>query len=319
MSFKIVGTGHCVPERVVTNEEMSTIVETSDEWIVQRVGVSERRVCTTETTLDLAKNAALAALEMSGVKAGELDMIICATVSSDYASPSLACLVQRAIGATCPSMDINAACSGFIYLLDTAAGFFARKKVKKMLIVGGERLSRIVDWTDRSTCVIFGDGAGAMVLDEGDSYISSKLFARGGDEVLRIPLPEVTTPFHEAQSGRPYIYMNGQETFKFAVNAMCTDVLEVTEAAGIKPEDVAMFFPHQANVRIIDAASRKLKLPNERFNKNIHKYGNTSSASIPMLVDEANREGRLKKGDYIVMCAFGAGLSSGACVVRWEM
>ena len=303
----------------MTNEEMSRLVDTSDEWIVQRVGVRERHICTTETTGYLAENAALAALDMSGVRADELDMIICATVSSDYASPSLACIVQQAIGATCPAMDIGAACSGFIYMLDTAAGFFARKKVKKMLIVGGERLSRIVDWTDRSTCVIFGDGAGAMVLAEGDGYISSKLFAKGGDAVLRIPLPEVTTPFHEAKQGRPYIYMNGQETFKFAVNAMSTDILDVTREAELAPEDISLFFPHQANVRIIDAAARKLGLPKERFCKNIDRYGNTSSASIPMLVDEVNREGRLKKGDYTVMCAFGAGLSSGACVVRWEI
>ena len=319
MSFKIIGTGHCVPERVVTNEEMSSLVDTSDEWILKRVGIRERRVCTTETTGYLAEKAALAALEMSGVLPSELDMIICATVSSDYASPSLACVVQNAIGATCPAMDIGAACSGFIYLLDTAAGFFARKKVKKMLVIGGERLSRIVDWTDRSTCVIFADGAGAMVLAEGDSYISSKLFAKGGDDVIKIPLPEVTTPFYEAPPGRPYIHMNGQETFKFAVNAMSTDILDVTKDANLKPEDIALFFPHQANVRIIDAAARKLGLPNERFCKNIDRYGNTSSASIPMIVDEVNREGRLKKGDYVVLCAFGGGLSSGACVIRWEM
>ena len=195
MSFKILGTGHCVPSRVVTNEELSTIVDTSDEWIAQRVGVRERRVCTTETTVSLAYGAALEALAMSGTKPDEIDMILVATVSGDDAAPSTACMVQNLLGATCPAMDINAACSGFIYMLETADGYFARKKVKKMLVIGAERLSRIVDWTDRNTCVIFGDGAGALVLGEGDAYLSSKIFAKGGDNVIKIPNFGGMSPF----------------------------------------------------------------------------------------------------------------------------
>jgi 3-oxoacyl-[acyl-carrier-protein] synthase-3 len=319
MSFKILGTGHCVPSRTVTNEELSTMVETSDEWIAQRVGVRERRVCTTETTAELACKAAWMALEMSGTTPEELDMIICATVSADDASPSLACMTQNLLRATCPAMDVNGACSGFIYALDTAAGFFARKKAKKMLVIGAERLSRLVNWNDRNTCVIFADGAGAVVLGEGDAYLSSKLHAKGGDNVIRIPQFEGQSRFNTRETREPYIYMNGQETFKFAVNAMTGDLIEVIGNAGLNQSDIAWVVPHQANARIIDAASRKLEIPAERFGKNIEKYGNTSAASVPILLDELNRAGKFNKGDYLALAAFGGGLTSAACVIRWEM
>jgi len=196
MSFRIMGTGSCLPQRVVTNEELSGFLDTSDEWISQRVGISERRVCTTETTADLAHTASLAALEMSGIRIDELNMIICATVSADNAAPSVACSVQARIGATCPAMDVNAACSGFIYALETAAGFFARG-AKRILVIGAERLTRHIDWSDRGTAVIFADGAGAMVLGDGDSYLSSKLYARGGDSVLGIPNNVGDSPYYE--------------------------------------------------------------------------------------------------------------------------
>jgi 3-oxoacyl-[acyl-carrier-protein] synthase-3 len=319
MSFKILGTGHCVPSRIVTNDELSTLVETSDEWIAQRVGTRERHVCTTESTAELSAKAAVQALEMSGTTVDELDMIICATVSADDASPSLACMTQNLLGATCPAMDVNGACSGFPYALDTAAGFFARKKVKKLLVIGAERLSRLIDWTDRNTCVIFGDGAGAVLLGEGDAYLASKIFAKGGDNVIRIPQFEGQSMFNTREVRKPYIYMNGQETFKFAVNAMVGDLLEVISEAGLQQSDIAWVIPHQANARIIDAAIRKLDIPAERFGKNIEKYGNTSAASIPILLDELNREGRFKTGDYLALASFGGGLTSAACVIRWEL
>jgi len=303
----------------VTNDEMSTLVDTSDEWIAQRVGTRERHVCTTETTAELACKAAEQALEMSGTPVGEIDMIICATVSADHSSPSLACMTQNLLGATCPAMDVNGACSGFPYALDTAAGFFARKKVKKMLVIGAERLSRLIDWTDRNTCVIFGDGAGAVVLGEGDAYLASKLYARGGDNVIRIPQFEGQSKFNTREARNPYIYMNGQETFKFAVNAMAGDLAEVISEAGLQQSDIAWVVPHQANARIIDAAGKKLDIPAERFGKNIEKYGNTSAASIPILLDELNRAGKFKKGDYLALASFGGGLTSAACVIRWEM
>lgn len=317
MSFKILGTGHYVPSRVVTNDELSTLVETSDEWIAQRVGVRERRICTTETASELAYKAAEQALQMSHTKPEELDMIICATISAEDTSPSMACMLQSLLGATCPALDISAACSGFIYALDTAAGFFARKKVKKMLVIGGEKLSRLIDWTDRNTCVIFGDGAGAVVLGEGDAYMSSKLHAKGGDAVIKIPNYGGDSPFNKNERPKPYIYMNGQETFKFAVNAMVNDLTDVIRDAGLSLSDITCVIPHQANARILDAAGRKLEIPPEKFAKNIEKYGNTSSASIPILLDELNREGKFKDGDYIALSSFGGGLTSAACVIRW--
>jgi 3-oxoacyl-[acyl-carrier-protein] synthase III len=318
MSFKILGTGHCVPSRVVTNDEMSTIVETSDEWIKQRVGVGERRVCTTETASELAFRAAEQALAMSNTSPEELNMILCATISGDDASPSMACWMQNMLGATCPALDVNAACSGFIYALDTAAGYFARKKVRKMLVIGAERLSRMIDWTDRNTCVIFADGAGAVVLGEGDAYLSSKLYAKGCD-TISIPNYSGDSPYSTLPRRKPYIQMNGQETFKFAVNAMTGDLQDVIREAGLQQSDIAWVIPHQANARIIDAAARKLDIPAERFAKNIERYGNTSAASIPILLDELNRAGKFKKGDYLAFSSFGGGLTSAACVIRWEI
>jgi 3-oxoacyl-[acyl-carrier-protein] synthase-3 len=317
MSFIVLGTGSFVPPRVVTNHELSAFLDTSDEWITQRVGVKTRHVCTTETAVDLAYEAALRALENGNTKPEELDMIICATVSGEDTCPSVACMVQSKLGATCPAMDINAACSAFIYMLDTAAGFFARKKVKKMLVIGTERMSRILDWEDKATCVIFGDGAGAFLLGEGDGYLASKLFAKGGDTVLKIPNFIGKSPFYENKQLNPYVFMQGQETFKFAVNAMCRDIKEVVEQAGMRQEDITFVVPHQANIRIIDAAKQRLSIPPERYCMNIDKYGNTSAASIPLVIDELNREGRLKAGDILALSAFGGGLTSGACILRW--
>lgn len=317
MSFRVLGTGSYAPPRVVTNDELSTFLDTSDEWIYTRVGVRRRHVCTTETTVDLAAEAGRRALENAGLTPGDLDLILCATVSGDDISPTLSCMVQNRLGATCPCMDINAACPAFIFLLDTAAGFFARKRAKRILVVGAERMSRVVDWTDRSTCVIFGDGAGAMVLGEGENYLASKLFARGGDDVIKMPMSAGISPFYTRETLKPYVHMQGQATFKFAVNAMCTDVLDVLREAGVSQQEVDCVIPHQANIRIIDAAKRKLEIPPERFHSNIEEYGNTSAGSIPLLADELNRSGALREGDLVVLTAFGGGLSSAACLLRW--
>jgi len=317
MSFRVLGTGSCLPSRVVSNQELSAFLDTSDEWIAQRVGVRERRVCTTETTTELACSAAKVALESSGVVPGELDMIICATVSAENAAPSLACSVQSMIGAVCPAMDINAACSGFIYALDTAAGFFIRG-AKRILVIGAERLSGLLDWNDRSTTVIFGDGAGAMVLGEGCEYLASKLYARGNSAVLSIPNRAGASPYYENKPSEPFVRMNGQETFKFAVNAMCTDLTDVVSAAGLTMDDITWIVPHQANARIIDASARKLGIEPERCLKNIDKVGNTSAASIPILADELFRSDKLNEGDHIAMCSFGAGLTSAACVIKYK-
>lgn len=317
MSFNMIGTGMYVPEKIVTNDDLSKIVDTNDEWISQRVGVRERHVCTNETAADLGYHAALKALENSHCKPEDLDLILAATVSAETVSPSLACMVQNKLGATCMAYDINAACSAFLFLLETAAGYFARKKVKKVLVVGAERMSRILDWDDRGTCCIFGDGAGAAVLEAGDGYIDSIFTVKGGDEVINIPQFIGKSPFFELEQQKPYIHMNGQETFKYAVNAICSDITHLLESNHITADDLAYIVPHQANKRIIDYAARRLNIDQDKFYVNIEHYGNTSSASVPMALDEINRAGRLKKGDLIIMTAFGGGLANASCLIKW--
>ena len=317
MSFRIISTGSYVPPRVVTNDELATFLDTSDQWITERTGVRERRVCVTETASTLAIEAGRRALEAGNTHPEDLDMIIVATISGEHISPGVACMVQAALGATCPAMDVSAACSGFVFMLDTAAGFFARGRVKKVLVIGSEQMSRIVDWKDRNTAVIFGDGAGACLLEAEDNYLASKLYSRGGADVIKIPTSIGISPFFEGEQERPLIHMKGQETFRFAVSAMATDIQEVLETAGIEQSEVAYVIPHQANVRIIDAAKKRLHIPPERFATNMARYGNTSAASIPIVLDELNRAGKFTRGDIVVMSAFGGGLSSGACVLRW--
>ena len=319
MSFRILGTGSFVPEKVLTNEDLSRMVDTSDEWITKRVGVKQRHVCTTETTTDMGVEAARRALVNSGVKPEELDMIIAASITADTISPGLAGMVQNRLGAgSCPCFDINAACPGFVFALDVAAGFFARKKVRKVLVVSAERMSGMIDWTDRSTCVIFGDGAGAAVLGEGDSYLTSVLTTKGGEDVISIPTKWDNSPFFEKELRKNVVYMQGQETYKFAVTSMVRDIRQVLEEAGVSPEEVKAVIPHQANYRIINEARRRLpEIAPEKFLINIDRYGNTSSASEPILLDEANRQGLLQPGDYVVLSAFGGGLSTGCCLLRW--
>ena len=317
MSFRIMGTGFYVPDKVITNDDLSKMVDTSDEWIMQRVGVRERRVSVDMTASDMAAAAAEKALASSGLSADKLDMIIAASISSNDLCPTVAGYVQMKIGASCPSFDVNSACSGFIFALDTAVSFMERGCAENILVIGAERLSKIVDWTDRSTCVIFGDGAGAFVISKGDGYLSSKLYTAGGNDIIEIPNYAGESPFYNGIKLPPYIFMQGQETFKFAVNKIVSDIKEVTEKAGLSIDDIDYIVPHQANVRIIDYASKRLKVPKEKFYVNIHKYGNTSSASVPIAFSELAESGRLKRGDIVAMCAFGGGLSSAACIIKY--
>ncbi len=317
MNFKVLATGSGIPKKIVANDYLEKLVETSDEWITQRVGVKERHICATESLADVAAAAAKNALEQAGVDAKEVDLIIASTVCPERMCPTLAGDVQRKIGATCPAFDINSACSGFIFALETAAAFFSKGGYKKILVIAGEKISRYLDWSDRNTCVIFGDGAGAFLLGEGDGLINSKLYTAGEDEIIEIPTKPVKTPFYDEAHPHPFIKMNGQETFKFAVKTMTEDVLNVVSEAGYNINDIKYIIPHQANIRIIQLAAKKLKLPLERFFVNLEKYGNTSSASIPIAADELNRSGKLKEGDLVVLTAFGGGLSSGVCLLRW--
>lgn len=317
MSIRILGTGAYVPEKIVTNDDLAQMVETNDEWIVQRVGVKQRHISVDETAADLAAKAAASALLSAGISGEEIDLIICATISSETVCPTVAGIVQKRIGAKCPAFDVNSACSGFLFALDTAVSFIQRGGYKKVLVIGAERLSKLIDWTDRGTCVIFGDGAGAFVIEPGDGYLSSMLYTSGGDEVIEIPSFPGSSPFYKGEEKKPYIFMDGQETFKFAVSKIVEDIKSVTEKAGLTLSDIDYIVTHQANIRIIEYAAKRLKMPMEKFVVDIDKYGNTSSASVAIAFDELARSGKLKRGDKIVMSAFGGGLSSAACVIEW--
>ena len=323
MSFTIKGTGSAVPKLTVTNEDLSRMVDTSDEWITSRTGVKERRVLSDETLTELALEAARQAMDDAGAEPEELDLILCATIRGDILSPSMACLLQGQLGADCPSMDVNAACSGFMYALDVAAAYFDSGRAKKALVVAAEALSPVVDWTDRATCVLFGDAAGAVVLEAGDDLLAIRLQARGTPTPLRITGFPARSPFIKAEPDRgdesAKVYMNGQEVYKFAVGAMTGGLREVIGLAGLNEEDVDWVLPHQANIRIIEAAKQRLGIAPDRFLHNMERYGNTSAASIPVLLDECRRAGRFRPGEVLAMSSFGAGLTSGACVIRWAI
>lgn len=318
MSFSILGTGKAVPEYVLTNDELSTMVDTSDEWISTRTGIKRRHICKGETVTELCVKAANEAMNNAGVTAKELDLIICATLRGEYITPSQACVIQKEIGATCPAFDINAACSGFIYALDVADGFFSRGRVKKVLVVALDNLSNIIDWKDRNTCVLFGDGGGAAVLGEGDGLRAIEITAKGDTNVLKCPHGENTSPFYEHESEHPYLYMNGPEVYKFAVVSMVKGIKKAIKSAGLKEEDIDWVVPHQANIRIIETAVSKLNIPSDRFIRTISEYGNTSGGSCAIALADSVAQGKFKKGDNIVFCAFGSGLTTGSCVIRWD-
>ncbi len=317
MSFQILGTGSAHPKQSVSNDDLAKFLDTSDEWIYTRTGIKSRYICTDETISDLAAQAGRAALENAGVSAEELDGIICSTVRGDYFTPSLACVLQQRLGAACPAFDLNAACTGFLYALDVADGYFVRRRAKKILVVACENMSRLLDWRDRSTCVLFGDGAGAVVLGEGENLLSISLSAQGNVENMSIPIGGGNSPFSESAAGESFLTMKGQEIYKFAVASMTGDLERVIREAGLRQEDIDYVLPHQANQRIIDTAKKHLSIPEDRFCGNIDRYGNVSSASIPILLDELNRQNTFKKDDLLAFAAFGGGLTSGACVIRW--
>lgn len=317
MSFNIIGTGRAHPEFVLDNAELSELVDTDNEWIVSRTGINTRYVCTSEDITQLSVAAAERALEKAGIEASELDLVLVSTMKGDYASPSLACLVQKGIGATCPAFDLNAACSGFVYGLDVAAAYFDSGRAEKVLLIGAETMTRHLDWTDRATCVLFGDGAGAVVLEKGQGLKSIKITAKGEDQLLVIGNTFCKSPYGIQEEKDPHFRMKGKEVFRFAVSSVLRDVRDVMKAAGITAQDVAMVVPHQANLRVFQAAKDKLGFKEEQIAIGIDHYGNTSSASIPLMLDELVEEGRLKKGDTIVLTAFGGGLTTGACVIEY--
>jgi 3-oxoacyl-[acyl-carrier-protein] synthase III len=326
-SVIIAGVGSYAPAKVLTNDDLSKIVDTSDEWIFTRSGIRERRIAAAdEACSDLAIKAATAALADAKVNAADIDLLIVATCTPDHPLPSTACLVQHKLGvpahATC--FDIAAACSGFLYALEIAYGQLQTNRYKRALIIGAEKLSTITDWTDRTTCVLFGDGAGAAVLSKVDQpgigILGTDLGADGEFvDNLYIPAGGSRTPA-SAESVAKHdhcIRMNGREVFKSAVRVMETVSREMMEQHGVTPDQISLVVPHQANIRIIEALAGNLKLPIEKFYVNLDRYGNTSSATIPMALDEARRAGRIKAGDLTLLVAFGAGLTYGATLIRW--
>lgn len=323
---EIIGTGSCVPEKVVTNDELTKIVDTNDEWISTRTGIKERRISTGETTTDLAVGAARKALESAGITAEEVDLIIVGTITADDFLPSTACQVQKHIGAVnAACFDLNAACTGFIYGLTVASQFIRTGMYQTALVIGAEELSKITDWTDRATCVLFADGAGAAVLKRGEQGILSEIIGSDGSkgDCLTCPaLPPrnyLISDTDAKESGSKYVYMNGREVYKFAVNVMPECILKTLEGTGFSLEDIDYVVPHQANLRIIDAAAKKLQLDTSKFYVNLPRFGNTSGASIPIALDEMVQGGMLKKGDLIVLVAFGGGLTYGAMLIKWTM
>lgn len=317
MSFKIIGTGSAWPKTVVTNNDLTKFIDTSDEWIRTRTGIKERRICINENINDLATISAKEAIINANIDAKDIDLIICATMGGDFVTPSVACCIQKEIGAVCPAFDVNAACSGFIYALDIANNYFANKNIQNILVVVAENISKYLDWQDRGTCVLFGDGAASVVLARGSGLKAIKLTATGNSEALRIDNNKSKTPWEDKSQEDCFLHMNGQEVFKFAVNSMVNGIKDVLEEVGIKEEDVNFVLPHQANTRIIDNAKTKLNIPIENYYMNIERFGNTSAVGIPLLLDELNKNGKLKKGDIIAMSAFGGGLTSGACIIEW--
>lgn len=318
----IKGIGAYLPSQIITNKELSEIVDTSNEWIVERTGIRERRISQGEDTSIIASYAAKRALENARVEAKEIGLIIVATVTPDQFTPSVACIVQKEIGASnATAFDINAACSGFLFSLQVAESMMKSIGYKHALVIGAETLSKIIDWEDRSTCVLFGDGGGAAVLSlsNREGIIKSFSGTQGEKgECLTIGAIDVINPYvKEIKNKNPKLQMNGKEVFRFATAIIQESINQVLKDTGIKLDDIKYIVPHQANNRIIDFAAKKLGVGKEKFYVNLDRFGNTSSASIPIALDEMNRKELLHDGDIIVLVGFGGGLSYGSALIRW--
>ena len=321
----ITGIGSYLPNKVLTNYDLEKMVDTSNDWIIQRTGIKERRIVENGvTTSDLATQASLRAMEDAGVSPKDLDMIITSTITPDHIFPSTSCYIQQKIGATrACAFDILAACAGFIYALSIGQSFINSGAMKTVLVVGAECLSKITDYTDRATCVLFGDGAGAVVIQRNPvkhEILSSSLAADGSEaDVLIMPGGGARNPasLESVQQRLHYIQFRGKEVFKLAINNITNLILETTRENGLTLDDIDLIIPHQSNLRIIEATMEKLGLPMEKAFVNIDKYGNTSSASVPIAIDEARKEGRLRKGNIVMLVAFGGGLTWGSSVIRW--
>ena len=321
----VTGWGRYAPSQVLTNADLERMVDTSDEWIVSRTGIRERRVAAAhETTASMAAVASLRAIRTSGLEPDDIDLILLATLTPDYWMPSTAALVKEAIGNTkAAAMDVSAACSGFVYAYATAHAYITAGLAKHVLVIGAELLTRFLDYTDRNTCILFGDGAGAVVLsasDEPGGGLGMELTTEPqGAYMIWLPAGGAKAPpsAETVARGEHYVRMEGRETYRFATRTLATTALAAIEKAGLQPTDIDLFIPHQANIRIIDAVAKGLDLPMDKMFVNLDKYGNTSAASVPIALAEAANSGRIKVGDTVVIVAFGAGFTSGAVAIRW--
>jgi 3-oxoacyl-[acyl-carrier-protein] synthase-3 len=318
---RITGTGSYLPERVLTNKELETMVDTTDQWIRERTGIAQRHVAGEgQTAVDLAEQASLHAIEAAGIASEDIDLIVFATSTPDKIFPSSACILQARLGAHgCPAFDIQAVCSGFVYAMATAEKFIRTGASKKVLVVGSEVFSKIVDWEDRGTCVLFGDGAGAVVLEasEETGILSTHIHADGRyEDLLHVPCG-ISSNYEQVKAGKAFIEMKGNEVFKMAVNTLGRIVDETLLASGMKKSDVDWLVPHQANLRIITAAARKLNMSMDQVVVTVDKHGNTSAASIPLALDVAVRDGRIRKNEVVLLEAFGGGFTWGAVLLRY--
>ena len=318
MSLKIIGMGIGIPERCVSNDELAGFLDTDDEWIVSRTGINTRYVCTSESLTDLSVTASKQALNKAELSTDDIDLIICTTIAGDFRTPSLACSVAEKIGTKCPAFDINAACTGFIYALEVASGYFSLGKARNILMICAEMMSAQVDWNDRNTCILFGDGAAACVMTAGDALKYISLSAIADTSSLSMTTDNGNSPFLQNKKAKSFLQMQGQEVFKFAVSVVGPEIKKALGALKITPEQVDWYILHQANKRIIDSIRTRLRQPVEKFPLNIDKYGNLSSVSIPLLLHELLEGGSLKPNDTLFMSAFGAGLTFGSCVYIWE-
>lgn len=318
---RIAGTGSYLPEKVLTNADLEKMVETSDEWIQSRTGIRERHIAADgETTSDLGYNAAVRALEAAGIDASQLDMIVVGTTTPDLIFPSTACLIQAKLGvAGCPAFDVNAACSGFVFALGVADKFIRSGDCKHVLVIGTETLTRMVDWNDRTTCVLFGDGAGAVVLkaDEETGILSTHLHADGSKKELLWNPVGVSAGFKDGVNGGGTINMKGNDVFKYAVKALDSVVDETLAANGLDKSDLDWLIPHQANLRIIEATAKRLDMSMDQVVVTVDKHGNTSSGSVPLALDAAVRSGRVERGQLLLLEAFGGGFTWGSALLRY--
>lgn len=323
MNFYISGTGSALPEKIVSNDDLSLIMDTSDEWISKRTGIRSRHIITTETLGELSVEAGAKAIADAGLCAEQIDMVICATLRGDYYTPSQACVIAAGLNISAPAFDINAACTGSIYALFMAEAFFKTGKAKNILVVACEAMSKIMDWADRSTAVLFGDGAAAMVLSEGNSLKSCHIACVPNIKLITAPVNTDSIPITDAlgreipPAEKQTLKMDGPEVYKFAVKTMISEMEQALSLANLTIDDINYVLPHQANLRIIDAAKKRFNIPDGKVLMNIAECGNVSATSVMLLLDGFARSGTFKKGDKLLLVAFGAGMTAGAAIIEW--